>query len=892
MPRLSLIKTNFTAGELSPRLLARVDISRYQNGAETIYNAYSLVHGGARRRNGSRFIAEAKNATKKTRVIPFIVSKTLAFVIELGETYVRFFNPSGQITLTAQAITNITQANPAVLTYTGADTFANGDHVVVASVVGMTQVNGREFIVANLNAGANTFELQGENSTSHDAYVSGGTVAEIYEIASPWDDTELAALRYAQGANTMFNTHPSYAMRKLVRFANTSWKLSQIVFDVPPSAEIGERPNTTVTLSAVSGGAVTATAAAASFEASDVGRFIESGAGRGAITGFTSTTVVTLNIPVADAFDSVGPIAANAWKIIESPKPASLTPSAVGPVGATITLTASAASWKNSAQVTHIGSFVEINDGLVEITIFTSATVVSGVVRTALSVAAAAPADGWFLRQPIWNSIDGFPQAVGLYKQRLLAGGSSAYPNLVSASKIGEIYNFADGLDDADGFSYELQSDQVNQIEHIVSSKALLPLTFGSEWILKGGIEKAIAPTNIQADEETAYGSSPARPVRIGGEVIFVQRGGKRLRAIGYRVENDSFNAPDISILSEHIAGDGLLETAYAQEPDPLLWMTREDGLFVSMSIDRDQDVIAFAQSQTDGLVESVAVIPDAEGLVDQLWAVVVRTINGVEKRFIERFEEGLQTDCCITGVVPESAVISAVVVPAAGVFVVTVEQTAHGYSTEDIIRFSGFSPEAFNGEHQIEVLGPNNYRFILLADPGLATIVGTAAKGLAVWSVPHLEGKTVDVAADGYVAADLVTQKTVSNGKITLDRGAYSVEIGLHYGTRIVTLPPEVGTGQGTAQGNALSIHEIIVRLYKTKGGKVNGKPLPTRKFSTEPTLDQPIAEFTGDKRVENLGWGRAGSGDSPGTVTFEQDQPLPMTVLGVVTRLTVNDG
>lgn len=75
------------------------------------------------------------------------------------------------------AITGITQANPAVVTYTGADNFANGDLVYIFGVVGMTQVNGLLFTVAGVNTGANTFQLSGINSTGYTAYSSGGTVS-------------------------------------------------------------------------------------------------------------------------------------------------------------------------------------------------------------------------------------------------------------------------------------------------------------------------------------------------------------------------------------------------------------------------------------------------------------------------------------------------------------------------------------------------------------------------------------------------------------------------------------------------------------------------------------------------------------------------------------------
>lgn len=806
MPKLTTIKTNFTAGEISPRLLARVDITRYANGAKELYNAYALVHGGARTRQGTRFRKEAKNADKPGRLAPFVVTRTLAYVLEFGELYIRFFDSSGQI-----------ESSPGV----------------------------------------------------------------PLELVSPWDDTELRAVKYAQSRNTMFLAHPSYPMQKLVRFSTTVWKLSQALFDVPPNEELGDRPQTTLTLSAVSGAAVTATAAAAAFLNTDVGRFIESGAGYATIVGFTSTTIVTVDIVASDAFASVGPLAANAWKITESPK-TQLTPSATGPVGAVITLTAAAATWRNDAQLSHVGAFVEINGGLVEITVFTSTTVVSGVVRTALAGVTAAPSEGWALRRTVWNSIDGFPNAVGLFQQRLVAGGNTNYPNTVWGSATGDYLSFAKGSSDADAFSFELASDQVDAVEHIAATKVLFPLTAGAEWSLYGGVEKSLNQTNVQANPDTAYGCAAVRPIRVGNEVIYVEDGGKTVRALGFSVEKEQFNAPDISVLAEHITGDGLLDAAYQKKPDKVVWFVRADGRLVSMSIDRDQEAIGFASHETDGQFESVAVIPS--GNLSQLWALVVRSINGVTKRYIETFEEGLQTDSAVTAEVPTHAIVSAVW--AAGV--VTVTQTGHGYATNDVIRHAGFTPAGYNGDHQITVTGADTYTFVLAADPGATTVVGTAQKGALVWAgFGHLTGETADIVADGYVAP----QKPVIAGSITLDQAAFKIEGGLHFEGRIVTLPPEVGTGTGTAQGNALSIYKVTARLYKTKGGKINGQPINYREFGAV-VLNQPLPEFTGDKPVEKLGWGKAGSGDSDGTITFLRDQPLPMQVLGVVMHLTANDG
>lgn len=72
---------------------------------------------------------------------------------------------------TAIPISAITKANPAVVSYTGTDP-VNGDFIV-ATVQGMNQISDRVFRVANVNGAGNTMELEGEDSTLYDTFVSG-----------------------------------------------------------------------------------------------------------------------------------------------------------------------------------------------------------------------------------------------------------------------------------------------------------------------------------------------------------------------------------------------------------------------------------------------------------------------------------------------------------------------------------------------------------------------------------------------------------------------------------------------------------------------------------------------------------------------------------------------
>jgi hypothetical protein len=71
----------------------------------------------------------------------------------------------------AQPVTGITKANPAVVSYSGADP-ANGAWVLMRAS-GMSEADFLVARVANVNAGANTLELEGVDSTDFGTFSSG-----------------------------------------------------------------------------------------------------------------------------------------------------------------------------------------------------------------------------------------------------------------------------------------------------------------------------------------------------------------------------------------------------------------------------------------------------------------------------------------------------------------------------------------------------------------------------------------------------------------------------------------------------------------------------------------------------------------------------------------------
>jgi hypothetical protein len=138
------------------------------------------------------------------------------------------------------------------------------------------------------------------------------------------------------------------------------------------------------------------------------------------------------------------------------------------------------------------------------------------------------------------------------------------------------------------------------------------------------------------------------RPQRIGNELYFMQRAGKKMRAMAYKFDSDSFGAPDLSVFGDHLTSAGVVDMAYQQEPNSVLWVVMADGSLRSVTIERDQDVVAWARHDVGGAVESVACVP-AEGR-DDVYLAVRREINGESVRYIERMNGTAGMDASITG--------------------------------------------------------------------------------------------------------------------------------------------------------------------------------------------------------------------------------------------------
>ena len=301
MARVAVQLTNFTGGELSPRLDGRNDLAKYASGCKTLQNMIVYPHGSAARRPGTTFVAEVKTSSAFTRLIPFEFSTTQTYILEFGDLYIRFYKDSGAILEANKTITGITQANPGVVT-SASHGFSNGDTVVISGVVGMTQVNGKRFTVASV--ATNTFQLKdidgaNVNTTSYTAYSSGGIANRVYTLTTTYETADLADLKFAQSADVMYICHPDFPPRKLSRTGHTSWTITNVDFSNGPFLDHNITTTTLNPTHRLAGQSTTVTASSTTgindgngFTSGDIGRLVHFDDGHFQITSITSTTVV------------------------------------------------------------------------------------------------------------------------------------------------------------------------------------------------------------------------------------------------------------------------------------------------------------------------------------------------------------------------------------------------------------------------------------------------------------------------------------------------------------------------------------------------------------------------------------------------------------------------
>ena len=194
-----------------------------------------------------------------------------------------------------------------------------------------------------------------------------------------------------------------------------------------------------------------------------------------------------------------------------------------------------------------------------------------------------------------WSDTTGFPSAVSFYEQRLVFAGSTDNPQTIWASESGayEDFDVGDGSA-ADAFIYTIAANRVNVIRWLAPARDLIVGTAGGEFRVGRPTGEPLKPDNVTITQQTTYGGHTTQPIQVGSSVLFVQRQKRKVREFAYRFEDDAYVAPDMTLLAEHVTGDGIDDLDFAQEPESIYWAVREDGVLLGMTYQREEDVVAW----------------------------------------------------------------------------------------------------------------------------------------------------------------------------------------------------------------------------------------------------------------------------------------------------------
>jgi hypothetical protein len=502
------------------------------------------------------------------------------------------------------------------------------------------------------------------------------------------------------------------------------------------------------------------------------------------------------------------------------------------------------------------------------------------------------------------------PRTVAYWQNRRIFGGTTERPAFLWGSAVDEYNNFDPIIpaDDADSWSTEIASKKLESIRGLVPRRELLIMSASSEWALTGSNGELVTPNSIAARATTKHGCAEIDPVEVQNSVLFMSFKGTIPWAIVYSDESGGYREVDISKQSRHLfRGHTIISWAYAEDPYGVLWVVRDDGVLLSLTISLEDEMVAWAQHEiAGGTVECVATIP--EGTEDGVYLVVNRThtASGLPLRSLERMatrelsdiRRAVFLDGSITKGLSNTGETLEYI---AGETTVSTETTvtmptftfrdaagaadAGAVDVGDVLHVED-SAGGEPGRLQVaENIGAGVFRCAVLA-----TLPAGVLTGRHQWTkcfssltnLDHLEGREVMAVLDGNVAGPF----TVSGGSVNFTSEENPVfaaiaTVGLAYSAEFESLDIVADKTRRKI------VKQIHIETDGARGGEIG------------PILDDKMEEIRPRKiehayapiplQRDELLMKVSDQWKDQGSVAYRQSNPLPITILGITRDVEV---
>lgn len=568
------------------------------------------------------------------------------------------------------------------------------------------------------------------------------------------------------------------------------------------------------------------------------------------------------------------------------------TPSAT--TGA-VTLTASGAIFTNAM----IGGLFRGNNGILRITGFTSATVVSGTTIEDFASTAAIDGKLAFLGEPAWSAARGFPRYVGVFQRRLVLAGSVSIPNGVWLSVINDAYNFDDSqtLDD-DAISWYPASGSTCFIRGITSGRSLIIHTNTGNYSSQVLQEAAVTPKNFVLNEQNKIGCSNIQPVFIDNQMLLVDSSGNNVISMVWDINQSSYVTDNKSIISSELIQKPIDMASFAQPAftDGFYCLfVNSDGTLAVLQTLREQNVSAFTlsntkQNYTDGFFRKVASSTTSSG--NRCWFVVERKIatnhaptpiTGTVDNVMTSVGHGIPVGTS-----------SLIMFTTGGILPSTTPQidtsnyfwgraitanTFKVYSSKEDADADTNAFQIHNVGNASNVQRWTDETFLNVEEVDFSVYSDCSFKftnvgGNTITGMTLLRGQTVKIKADG---TQLPDQRVPSNGILVLPVSVTNVDVGLGYESKLVPLPIALPQVPGSLYRKK-HIRNFYVKYYNSLGFKIQGYGVPTIEMQDVILGATPEPKSGTFSFTPMEGW----SADDY-EIAIVQDKPFPMTILGI---------
>lgn len=555
------------AGELSPKMISRIDVDQYQKGCKKLQNFLITPYGAIERRPGTTYIGTAKS--EDVRLISFIFSSKIAYICEFGENYIAFYRNGESLDLilatpyTVEDLPKIKHIQSADVMYIVHPDYPV--HELRRIAEDEFEFIEKEFIyppMLDINSDDHK-NLMVSPCNESDSSLLAGTEVVLHADFNAF--TEESVGTYYQLTHSRSENELNYDF--------TKDDVSGVI-EVYGAWTFSTHGTWNGTL------------------------YIERSEDYGDTWEIFKTCTSAADSNYIESYEETSEEIYYRLRMTDYVK------SDTGTIKFCRT------------QISNPGFMVQ---GVAKITEYISTT--EALATVTKRIYSQDWTNEW--AESAFSNKNGFPKTIAFYEERLVLAGNNKSPNRIFFSKTNEWDNFLVGANANDGIDITLASNTVNEISWILSQNSLVIGTLDSEWVLGTDDGAALTPANMPgAMLQSVFGSANLPAFIAGDTVLFVQRKNRKLREFIYSNDKQGYAVSDLTAFAEHITDSGIKEVALQQLPDTIVWCVLNDGTIATLTYESSQGVRGWAKQITEGKIISAAVLPTSDGEDEVYWAV------------------------------------------------------------------------------------------------------------------------------------------------------------------------------------------------------------------------------------------------------------------------------